>query len=104
MNIITAKNNDKQNPYNENITELPIFRETNKIRFSFKKKPSNPLNDNFKDRTHPQITSLYTKGIQTPILTKRKQSYDIIPSPLVSTNDDDVVTLSEIMTPGSVQR
>ena len=98
-----AKKNDKQRPHNQNITEPPISRETNEIRFSIKRKPSNPPNHNSKETTHPQIKNPYTKSIQTPRLTKRKRSYDIIHSPLVSTNDD-VVALTEIMTSSNTSK
>ncbi len=37
-------------------------------------------------------------------MIKRKRSYDIIHSPLVSTNDDDVVPLNEIMTPSHTSK
>ena len=70
---------------------------------SIKTKPSNTPNDNYKDTTHPQIANPYTKSIQTPRLTKRKRSYDIIHSPLVSTNDD-VVALTEIMTSSNTSK
>ena len=98
-----AKENEKERPHNQNITETPISRETNEIRSSIKRKPSNSLNRKSNDTAHPQIENPYKKSIQTPRLTKRKRSYDILHSPLVSTNDD-VVALTKIMTSSNTSK